>query len=657
MNKSTLMLVGALLATVSAAPVLAQDLGAEFDSQWGLGMIGVDVAWGLGYTGDGVLVGVTDSGLEIGADLHPEFADSFDGRYLDGFGIGMTDLNGHGTHVAGIIAAGRDGTGMVGVAYGSKIIPMRLLTGLQGDPTAKTEDVINYGIDQGVRIFNASWGYNGSHQDYAHLVNPDEDTPLTRAYRRLVSSDSVIVFATGNDRDTGHNAPGIDSALPLYVPELRPAWLAVTAVNRDAELAWYAQPCELAAEWCLAAPGGDTSVTPDGGIYSTVTGGAYDHYQGTSMAAPHVSAALAIAREVYPNARLQDLSRLTLNTAVDIGEAGIDAMYGWGLLNVANLVTTASPEAGALYAQAGWAQAQALDRTIDQVSARRRLSPDAPGTPVWFSPFGGFGGLTDANVNLSGTYGIAGMVGGIDLYHDRDWQAGLTIGTTGHGFSAGNGNSAADIAVHGGAYLAFDNSQVFADLVLGGSVFSGTTTRNTAPGLMGTVLEGQLGNGGDHVDSALWADARLGGHLDLNGSALSPYAFTRAVRQNLAGVVETGNNALVLDVAATTLNRAEIGFGFELAGASWALDGIKLTPSLDLAYGRLLGDAHFRDFTLLGSDFRAATADLGRDVFHIGGALTLTRDDNLFDARLGYQGRFQSGANAHTVSATFAMKF
>lgn len=669
MHIKSLLLAGTTLALATAA--FAQDFDAEYARQWGLDMIGVQAAWDAGLTGAGVLVGVTDTGLELGAALHPEFIDTFSGLWFDGYGATMTDTEGHGTHVAGIIAAGRDGEGMVGVAYDSRIVALRLLNGptpvFGSDREALafeagvTSSVLNYGLDNGVRIFNASWGSPGGHADtYTALQNFDLlDAAVAGylpTYRRLAASDAVIVFATGNSRADGVLSPGFDAALPYYFAELLPAWLAVTSVNRSGDLAWYAQPCEVAAMWCITAPGGDTSDRPEDGIYSTVTGGAYENYQGTSMAAPHVTGALALARQLFPNARLQDLSQLLLNTATDIGDAGIDGTFGWGLLNVANMVATDSPHAGAILAQSAWAQSSTVDRIIDQVSARHAVSA-GEGTPIWFAPFGGFGGLSSDDANLSGSYATAGIVGGVELFRNADWQAGITLATSSHGFTSGNGNTLSDGGFHAGGYLSFDNDAFFADLALGGSVFTGTTIRNAAPGLEGTVLDGALGNTAGHTDTALWGDLQLGAHLSLDAVSLSPYVFGRAIHQRFAGVSEQGNNALVIDAASASANRGEVGFGFELVGQPIALEGFSLTPSLDLAYGRALGDAYARQFTLLGNGMQAETDGIGEDILHIGTALAATSDDGLFNASLVYQGDIRFGATTHTLSASFSKKF
>src|SRR5690606_41793908 len=91
---------------------------------WNLKMVNADVAHALGYTGKGIAVGVIDSGLDI---THPAFAGRVDPRATDfmlPFGPEVTDLDGHGTHVAGIIGAGKNTGPMYGVAYDSTVLAL-----------------------------------------------------------------------------------------------------------------------------------------------------------------------------------------------------------------------------------------------------------------------------------------------------------------------------------------------------------------------------------------------------------------------------------------------------------------------------------------------------------------------------------------------------
>ncbi|HEY8575494.1 MAG TPA: S8 family peptidase [Devosia sp.] len=548
----------AIALPVFAAPVQAQDYTAEFDRQWGLRMIGVDKALALGLDGAGVLVGVTDTGLDTGLDfrapLHPELV----GRYI---GLGSTAMKTrpwystairssgqfkyHGTHVAGTIAANRDGVGMVGVASGASIVPMRMIEG--GGTYNGTQALafsVDYGLRNGVRIFNASWGTESWYdtlvlRDSAgtfmgtQSVTSDEVltvlAPQIASLRSVVEADGVMVFANGN---LDSRLPlGIQAALPYYAPDLERGWLAVTAVGPTLQQAWYAQACSVGMMWCLAAPGGDQTVTGipgagDGGIYATQPvyrdpANPYISINGTSMAAPHVSGALAIAKQLYPNASYQQLRTLVLNTATDIGAAGIDPIYGWGLLNVANLVATAEPAAGTIYAQQAWNRSVVLDEIMDRVTGRSVSVDAARPYGWWVAPFAGFGSVAGA-----GTDG-AGLAGGVDFAVTPSLSLGLFAGGS-SGSVQGGGASANDAGLHGGATLAFDNDALFADLTLGVSSFGGNAQRNSAPGLVGTVLgAGVFAATAATADTALWGGAELGYRFNFDGLKVAPYVFGR----------------------------------------------------------------------------------------------------------------------------------
>ncbi|OYW33090.1 MAG: hypothetical protein B7Z45_08750, partial [Azorhizobium sp. 12-66-6] len=131
--------------------------------------------------------------------------------------------------------------------------------------------------------------------------------------------------------------PDVLGGMPYLIPELQRNFLAVMSVDANNVVASYSNKCGVAKQWCLAAPGSD--------IYSTVsvgTGtGAYDGYgtkSGTSMATPMVSGIAALVKEAFPWFTAYDLQQTLLTTATDIGEAGVDDVYGWGLANAGKAV-------------------------------------------------------------------------------------------------------------------------------------------------------------------------------------------------------------------------------------------------------------------------------------------------------------------------------
>src|SRR5690606_27008923 len=131
-------------------------LADEYSAQWGLGMIGARLAHERGWTGRGVTVGVVDSGIIAGhPDLEPHVTpESFSGHTL---GPSDGDAVGHGTHVAGTIAALANGVGMVGVAPGVRVTSMQL-SGPDGEiDEARLDSIaasaISYGLDLGIEFF------------------------------------------------------------------------------------------------------------------------------------------------------------------------------------------------------------------------------------------------------------------------------------------------------------------------------------------------------------------------------------------------------------------------------------------------------------------------------------------------------------------------
>ena len=115
------------LALCMAAPqTLQAQTYQEGVQQWDLAMINAQAAYDRGYTGAGVVVGVVDSGMQMD---HPDLVSQLSGISLDGIlgGPVTYDLNGHGTHVAGIVAAARDGVNTHGVAFDARLAPLRLL--------------------------------------------------------------------------------------------------------------------------------------------------------------------------------------------------------------------------------------------------------------------------------------------------------------------------------------------------------------------------------------------------------------------------------------------------------------------------------------------------------------------------------------------------
>lgn len=300
-----------------------------------------------GLDGTGVRIGVVDSGVMRN---HPALA----GRVLANYSyvdsrtnnLNIDDVVGHGTAVAELAAGKAVGSWQGGIAPGAQIVSARIIA-----DTRPTDDGSGNGnevngalglagvhqdlITQGVKVMNNSWGG-------LYWTNTSATAPIAQEYRPFIlGNGGLVVFATGNESKPN---PSSMAALPsqagpagtLPAADLERGWLSVTAVDSTdpSKLASYANACGVAARYCLAAPGAAVYVDP---AYTTGTPKYLWNY-GTSFAAPLVSGAAALVWQKYPYFS-NDLVRQTLlGTATDLGAAGVDSTFGYGLLNIAKAI-------------------------------------------------------------------------------------------------------------------------------------------------------------------------------------------------------------------------------------------------------------------------------------------------------------------------------
>lgn len=342
-----------VVSTALSSSGFAQDAGdpgdpatwrtPEFNAQWGLATIHAEYAYMLGYDGSGIKVGVVDSGLDI---THPEFA----GRYVEGITYDPEKPwtfvgEGHGTTVASVIAANRDGVGMHGVAPRATIVQ----AGASDIPGYINNAAANYGIrtlvDRGVKIINNSYGDGFITEMTADRAEATLSNNLS-AYRYAVSRGALLVFAAMND---GAAQPSIDAGLPYLFPELEQGWLAVVATSPTHMPDW-SNRCGVALNWCLAAPGGDDATrwdpergewvwtNPQDNIMVAVPGGGYSRENGTSLAAPFVAGTAALVAQAFPYMTMDQVRQVLLGTAIDYGDRGVDPVFGYGMVNAGRAV-------------------------------------------------------------------------------------------------------------------------------------------------------------------------------------------------------------------------------------------------------------------------------------------------------------------------------
>ncbi len=306
---------------------------SEFNNQKGLALIKAESMYSYGGTGLDIKVAVFDSGILAS---HSEFgsrvlsSDGYD--YLANVSGVTTDGNGHGTHVSGTIAAEKDGSGMHGVAYEAKIIPYKITNAAGSVITTDAEiaDAYSRATAKGSRIFNNSWGSTATITSVTKSWL-DANIPLALSQAQSsIDSGAVFVWAAGN---SGHTEVAYEPGLPYYYPDMEKGYLAVMAVDLDGVEPNYTNRCGVSADWCIAAPGG-SDAQAIGGVYSTYNDGSYKRISGTSMAAPHVSGALAGLKSRFPNLSYQEVRDRLLATANSAGVYADSTIYGKGLMDL-----------------------------------------------------------------------------------------------------------------------------------------------------------------------------------------------------------------------------------------------------------------------------------------------------------------------------------
>lgn len=273
--------------------------GGGNHEQWALEKLQAERVWSS-VKGDGVKVAVLDTGVQ---GDHPDLAAQLlPGKdYVDPDNSESVDPHGHGTHVAGIIAAAMNDFGVTGLAPNAKIIPIRVLPE-QGDADwAHIVNGIYEAADRGADIINMSLGGEGT--NYSALN-------LAVEYANLKGAS--VVASSGNSGDDR-----------MYLPAGTPGVLGVGGTTSD-DVRWWDSTFNSSVD--MSAPGHD--------IFSTTRSSDYGSDSGTSMAAPFVSATLALtlqaARKTTHNATGVGVEQVAQEHSVDLGELGRDDEYGVG---------------------------------------------------------------------------------------------------------------------------------------------------------------------------------------------------------------------------------------------------------------------------------------------------------------------------------------
>ncbi|HBW30440.1 MAG TPA: peptidase S8 [Nostoc sp. UBA8866] len=350
---------GLVNAAAAVAKALNQSTFADVPdlggNDWGADAIKAPEVWAKGYTGQGVIVAVVDSGVDY---THPDLSanmwrnsreiagngidDDGNGFIDDIYGWNFFDNNntpldegGHGTHVAGTIAAVRNTFGVTGIAYNAKIMALKALGGSQGANSGNSVgNSIRYAADNGARVINLSLG--GS--------NPSPDT--LSAIQYAISKGAIVVSASGNESES---APGYPAR---YADQFG---IAVGAVNYNRTLTNFSNRAGTTPMAYVTAPGAYSNL--DIGIYSTLPGAKYGLMPGTSMAAPHVAGVVALmlsARNNLTDAQARQILTSTAANGGTLPSANLSTLSNTGSSNTTLSGLTSSYTRASLVEISNW---------------------------------------------------------------------------------------------------------------------------------------------------------------------------------------------------------------------------------------------------------------------------------------------------------------
>lgn len=358
-------------------------------------------ALGAGLKGQGIGIGFVDSGVSRN---HPTLAGRVTHNFIhigSGNDLAVDDKVGHGTVVASL-AAGRPASGLYkggetgnwggGIAQDATILSSRIIgdKAPEDDGSGEGNEITagdGYGeffqfingelAGAGAKVINNSWGG-------LYWNDPLLTVELATAWKDfVVNRGGIVVFASGNSGDDPRYVgnPSDNAALPTLANDaaLEKGWLTVGALDpeKPTQLTGYSQKCGIAMNYCLVAPGNVVFIDADAN--SQVTGGLYQG-SGTSFAAPLVSGAAAVVWSAFPYFSNDLVRQALLGGARDLGDPGVDSVFGWGLLDVTKAANGPSNFA--------WGD----------------VSVSFSGNSVWRNPIIGSGGLTKSG---SGTLTLA----------------------------------------------------------------------------------------------------------------------------------------------------------------------------------------------------------------------------------------------------------
>jgi hypothetical protein len=275
-------------------------------SQWHLPQISAPAAWGVTTGSASVIVAVIDSGVD---GTHPDLSSKLlPGWNFVGNNSNTSDVLGHGTAVAGTVAAAsNNGIGVAGVSWNSMILPLVVVDSSDYASYSNMAAAIQYAADHGAQVMNVSLGGSAA------------SSALQNAVNYAWGKGSIIFAAAMNN----------SSSMPMY-PAACSNVVAVSATDTNDTLASFSDY----GNWItLSAPGNN--------ILTTLAGGGYGMWYGTSFASPIAAGVAALALAANPALNNSALLNLLEQNSDDLGTPGYDTSFGWGRVNAYKAVTAA----------------------------------------------------------------------------------------------------------------------------------------------------------------------------------------------------------------------------------------------------------------------------------------------------------------------------
>jgi subtilisin family serine protease len=273
----------------------------SYSIQWGPACIGAEDLWDLGFGNPSVIVAVVDTGVDMD---HPDLVNNVDPAldwdFVNNDDNAMDD-HGHGTHVAGIIAAEiNNQKGIAGLQQATIMAVKGLDAGGYGNDSVLA-NCITYAVDNGASVINCSWGGYGY------------NSTLKNAVDYAFANGVIVIAAAGNE----------GTSLAFY-PAAYPYAIGVAALSN----------CTTRAFWSNYGINNVLIAAPGESILSTYWDDTYAYLSGTSMAAPHVAGVVAAYRSLAPSwSHIRILRHMAVN-ADDLGTPGVDQYYGYGRVDM-----------------------------------------------------------------------------------------------------------------------------------------------------------------------------------------------------------------------------------------------------------------------------------------------------------------------------------